>query len=55
MTGEQKKLFAEILQKELNRVFEKHIEVLKSAYVSQDPPYILSCTKGEKENQRIGK
>lgn len=29
-----KKLFAEILQKELNKVFEKHIEDLKSAYVS---------------------
>lgn len=51
MTSDQRKLFAEILQKELNKVFEKHIEDLKSAYVSQDPPYILSCTKGEKENE----
>ena len=51
MTDDQRKLFAEILQKELNKVFEKHIEDLKSAYVSQDPPYIiLPCTKGEKEN-----
>lgn len=50
MTKKEQKLFAEILQKELDKVFEKHIEDLKSAYVSQDPPYILSCTKGEKEN-----
>ena len=32
MTKEQG-LFAEILQKELNKVFEKHIESLKSAKV----------------------
>ena len=36
MTKEQRKLFAEILQKELNRIFEKHIEDLKSAYVSTE-------------------
>ena len=36
MTDEQKKLFAEILRKELNKVFEKHIEDLKSAYVSTE-------------------
>ena len=39
-----------LLKKVLKKVFEKHIEDLKSAYVSQDPPYILPCTKGEKEN-----
>lgn len=31
---------------------EKHTEDLKSAYVSQDPLYILPCTKGEKENDK---
>lgn len=37
MTGEQrKKLFAEILQKELNKVFEKHIEDLKKMKVSTE-------------------
>lgn len=36
MTKEQKKLFAEILQKELDRVFEKHIEDLKSAKVAKE-------------------
>ena len=37
MTDEQrKKLFAEILQKELNRVFEKHIEDLKNMKVAKD-------------------
>lgn len=33
MTKEQR-LFAEILQKELNRVFERHIEDLKNTKVS---------------------
>ena len=33
MTKEQRKLFAEILQKELDKVFEKHIKDLKSAKV----------------------
>lgn len=37
MTDEQrKKLFAEILQKELNKVFEKHIEDLKKMKVSAE-------------------
>lgn len=37
MTDEQKKkLFAEILQKELNKVFEKHIEDLKKMKVSTE-------------------
>lgn len=31
-----KKLFAEILQKELNKVFEKHIEDLKNMKVSTE-------------------
>lgn len=35
MTKEQK-LFAEILQKELNKVFEKHIEDLKNMHVSKE-------------------
>lgn len=36
MTKEQrKKLFAE-LQKELSKVFEKHIEDLKDAYVAKE-------------------
>ena len=34
MTDEQRKLFAEILQKKLNKVFEKHIEDLKKMKVS---------------------
>lgn len=36
MTKEQSKLFAEILQKELDKVFEKHIEDLKSAKVAKE-------------------
>ena len=36
MTKEQSKLFAEILQKELNKVFEKHIEDLKKMKVSTE-------------------
>ena len=35
MTDEQRKLFA-ILQKELNKIFEKHIEDLKSAKVAKE-------------------
>lgn len=35
MTKDQK-LFAEILQKELNKVFEKHIEDLKNMHVSKE-------------------
>lgn len=35
MTKEQG-LFAEILQKELNKVFEKHIEDLKNMHVSKE-------------------
>ena len=34
MTENQRKLFAETLQKELNKVFEKHIEDLKKMKVS---------------------
>lgn len=36
MTEDQKKLFAEILQKKLNKVFEKHIEDLKKMKVSTE-------------------
>lgn len=36
MTVNQRKLFAEILQKELNKVFEKHIEDLKKMKVSSE-------------------
>lgn len=36
MTEDQRKLFAEILQKELNKVFEKHIEDLKKMKVSTE-------------------
>lgn len=36
MTDEQRKLFAEILQKELDKVFEKHIEDLKKMKVAKD-------------------
>lgn len=36
MTDDQKKLFAEILQKELDKVFEKHIEDLKNMKVSTE-------------------
>ena len=36
MTEDQRKLFAEILQKELDKVFEKHIEDLKSAKVAKE-------------------
>lgn len=36
MTVDQRKLFAEILQKELNKVFEKHIEDLKKMKVAKD-------------------
>lgn len=35
MTEDQKKLFAEILQKELNKVFAKHIEDLKKMRVAK--------------------
>lgn len=35
MTDEQRKLFAE-LQKELSKVFEKHIEDLKNAKVAKE-------------------
>lgn len=34
LDDDQRKLFAEILQKELNKIFEKHIEDLKNAKVS---------------------
>ena len=36
MTENQRKLFAETLQKELNKVFEKHIEDLKKMKVSTE-------------------
>lgn len=36
MTEDQRRLFAEILQKELNKVFEKHIEDLKNMKVSTE-------------------
>lgn len=36
MTEDQRKLFAETLQKELDKVFEKHIEDLKSAKVAKE-------------------
>ena len=36
MTDDQRKLFAEILQKELDKVFEKHIEDLKKMKVSTE-------------------
>lgn len=36
MTTDDQKLFAETLQRELNKVFEKHIEDLKNAYVSTE-------------------
>lgn len=36
MTADQRKLFAEILQKELNKIFEKHIEDLKKMKVSSE-------------------
>ena len=36
MTEDQRKLFVEILQKELNKVFEKHIEDLKNMKVSSE-------------------
>ena len=36
MTDEQRKLFAEILQKELDKIFEKHIEDLKKMKVSTE-------------------
>lgn len=36
MTEDQRKLFAEILQKELNKVFEKHIEDLKNMKVGAE-------------------
>ena len=34
--NQRKKLFAEILQRELNKVFEKHIEDLKKMKVAKD-------------------
>ena len=36
MTDDQRKLFTEILQKELDKVFEKHIEDLKNMKVSSE-------------------
>ena len=36
MTDDQKKLFTEILQKELSKIFEKHIEDLKNMKVSSE-------------------
>lgn len=36
MTKKEQKLFAEILQKELNKVFEKHIEDLKNMKVAKE-------------------
>ena len=36
MTEDQRKLFAEILQKELDKIFEKHIEDLKNMKVSTE-------------------
>lgn len=36
MTDEQRKLFAEILQKELDKIFKKHTEDLKSAKVAKE-------------------
>ena len=36
MTDDQRKLFAETLQKKLNKVFEKHIEDLKNMKVSTE-------------------
>lgn len=36
MTKEQRKLFAEILQKELDKVFEKHVEDLKNMKVAKE-------------------
>lgn len=36
MTEDQKKLFAEILQKALGEVFERHIEDLKNMKVSTE-------------------
>lgn len=36
MTADQRKLFAEILQKELNKIFEKHIEDLKNMKVAKE-------------------
>lgn len=35
MTEDQRNLIAEILQKELNKIFEKHIEDLKGAKVTE--------------------
>lgn len=36
MTDDQRKLFAEILQKELDKIFEKHIEDLKKMKVAEE-------------------
>ena len=36
MTVDQRKLFAEILQKKLDKIFEKHIEDLKDAKVAKE-------------------
>lgn len=36
MTKKEQKLFAEILQKELSKVFEKHIEDLKDMKVAEE-------------------
>lgn len=42
MTDDQRKLSAEILQKELDKIFEKHIEDLKNAYVSTEEDSLTS-------------
>lgn len=44
MTDDQRKLFAEILQKELNKVFEKHIEDLKKMKVSTEVEDVRKVT-----------
>lgn len=36
MIEDQRKLFAEILQKELDKIFEKHIEDLKNTKVVEE-------------------
>lgn len=42
MTDEQRKLFAEILQKELDKIFEKHTEDLKNMKVSTEEGRLTS-------------
>ena len=39
MTEDQRKLFAEILQKELDKIFEKHTEDLKNMKVAEESGY----------------